>query len=657
MSKSLIFIPLLLSSTAASTAAFADDAPGAARAPDAAADPMASAIIVTATRMPTPIDEVPAAVTVLDKAAIDRMQDLDVAGLLLRTPGISLSRNGGFGTDMTLRIRGAEGDQTVVVLDGVKLSDPASPDGSFNLGNLLTGDAARVEVLRGPQSTLWGSQAIGGVVNVVTPLAARPLEGSFDVEAGSRRTVDARAALGGRDGPITWRLAGETFTTDGVSALDSRFGGQERDGYANQSATGRVTVDLAAGVSLDLRGYYAHGRTDIDGYSPSFQPADTPEYERNRQWLGYAGLNADLLGGRLRNRVGFSYTDTDRDNFDPRLASGDTTTFHAEGNTRRIDYQGTLALAEGWNAVFGVEHEHSRFASISPQFASVPAQGRATLTDEYLQISGMPLANLTLTGGVRHDNYSSYGSHALFSAGAAWALPTGTVLRASYGEGFKAPSLYQLYSEYGNSALRPTTSRGWELGLEQKLWNGRVQLGGAYFERRTRQQVVFISCFGTPTGVDPLCDSHALSGGYYRNVARTVARGVELTASARPVDALALDANWSWTLAEDRTPGATNGNWLPRRPRQQGNASATYTWPFGLATGVALRWAGHSFDDTANRTRLAGYALVDLRAELPLGKRFTLFARAENLFDEYYETAYRFGTLGRSVYAGLRARM
>ena len=644
---------LLLSTALLPSLAAAQTAP----APDAAADPSADSIIVTATRIPTPVDQVPVGVTVLDKSAIDRMQNLDVTGLLLRTPGVSISRNGGYGTDTTVRIRGAEGDQTVVVLDGVKLSDPSSPDGSFNMGNLLTGDNARIEVLRGPQSTLWGSQAIGGVVNIVTPLATRPLEGSFDIEAGSRDTVDARAALGGKDGPVTWRLAGETFTTDGISALDRRFGGVEPDGYANQNLTGRVIVDLGQGVSLDLRGYYAHGRTDIDGYSSTtYQPADTSEYELNRQWLGYAGLNADLFDGRLRNRIGFSYTDTHRDNYDPSLAPDDPTTFHSNGRTSRIEYQGTLAVTEGWNAVFGIEHEHSRFDSISPQYATVPDEGRASLTDEYLQLNGTPLANLTLTAGVRHDNYASYGSHALFSAGATWALPTGTVLKANYGEGFKAPSLYQLYSQYGNAGLRPTTARGWEVGLEQKLWDNRVQFGGSYFERRTRQQVIFISCYGTPPLVDPLCDSHAAAGGYYRNVERTLARGVELTASVKPIDALTFDANWSWTLAEDRTPGATNGNWLPRRPRQEGNASATYTWPFGLSTGVALRWAGHSFDDTANHTRLAGYKLVDLRAELPVGDNVTLFARAENLFDEYYETALRYGTLGRSIYAGIRGR-
>ena len=151
-----------------STSAIAQVAP----APSAAAEPDAAPIIVTATRAPTPISQIAASVTVLDKAAIDRSQDIGVTELLLRTPGISVSRTGGYGTATSFRIRGAETDQTVVVIDGVKLNDPSAIGGGYNFGNLLVGDASRIEVLRGPQSILWGSQAIGGVVNIVTPLWA-----------------------------------------------------------------------------------------------------------------------------------------------------------------------------------------------------------------------------------------------------------------------------------------------------------------------------------------------------------------------------------------------------------------------------------------------------------------------------------------------------
>ena len=646
MSFRFACLSLLLSSTAA----LAQEAPR----PDAAAPADSADVIVSANRAPIDSDRVVASVTVLDKAAIDRNADLSVADLLLRTPGVSLSRNGGYGTTTSLRIRGAESDQTVVVIDGVKINDPSSPGGGFNFANLLTGDAARIEVLRGPQSILWGSQAIGGVVNVVTPLPTDGLEGSFDVEAGSRDTVSARAALGGATGPLAWRVGAQTFTTDGISALSA---GSERDGYTNRNVQGRAVLTLAPGVSADVRGYYSDGRNDFDGFS-----GDTPEYGRTREFVGYAGLNVDLFDARLRNRFAYGYTDTDRDNYNPAQA-GQPQTFDALGRNHRLEYQGTLAIVQGADAVFGVENEVSRFSTASSDFSppyalGTPSRGRAEITSFYGQLNLTPLAGLTLNGGVRHDDHSRFGAQTLFAGGASWALPTGTVLRASYSEGFKAPTLYQLFSEYGNRALNPERAKGWEAGAEQRLLDGRFTVGGSYFERRTRDQIVYTGCSTGST--DPLCfvpgSTTEQRFGYYQNVARAFARGVEAVASARVTEHLLVDGNYGWIVSEDRSPGTRFGNWLPRRPRNTANLSASYSFAGEGSVGVAARWSGSSFDDAANRTRLNAYTLVDLRGELPLSPEVRLFARVENLFDEEYQTVARYGTLGRSVYAGLRGR-
>ncbi|MBY0519171.1 MAG: TonB-dependent receptor, partial [Sphingomonas sp.] len=385
--------------------------------PDAATDPRVAVadaaladddrtIIVTATRTPTRLDRIASSVTVLDKAAIDRNQDIGVTELLLRTPGLSIARNGGYGTNTTLRIRGAESEQTVVVIDGVKLNDPAAAGGGYNFANLLIGDAARIEVLRGPQSILWGSQAIGGVVNIVTPLPDRPLEASLDLEAGSRKTVSARAAIGGTTGPLAFRIGAQAFRTDGISAIAPAFGGVERDGNSNENVSGRAVLTLAPGLSADVRGYFSNGRTDIDATT-----ADSLEFTLNREFVGYAGLNIDLFGGRLRNRIGYSYTDTKRDNYNPTLPR--SRTFDSAGRNERIEYQGNLALARWLGATFGVEHERSRFSSVSPpaSLASpipAPAVGTAELTGVYAQLNAQPTASLALTGGVRRDDHSRY---------------------------------------------------------------------------------------------------------------------------------------------------------------------------------------------------------------------------------------------------------
>ena len=627
--------------------------PALAQAPEEMFDD--SGIVVTATRTPPPLDQVPASITVLDKATIDRAQDIGATELLLRTPGISMSRNGGYGTATSLRIRGAESEQTVVVIDGVKLNDPSSTGGGYNFANLLIGDAQRIEVLRGPQSTLWGSQAIGGVVNIVTASPQAPIEGSFDIEGGSRDTVSARAALGGVSGPLSWRIGGQSFTTEGISAIAPAFGGGERDGYTNRNVAGRAELALGANASIDLRGYYSTGRVEIDGFS-----GDAPDYSHNREFVGYAGLNFALLDGRLRNRIAYNYTDTDRDSYSPELER--PLSFEAAGKNRRFEYQGIFDLSDRISATFGVENERSRFKSRSPSGSlSDPlpdfVRGKAEITSVYGQLTVRPLDGLTINGGVRHDDHNRYGGRTLFSAGGIWTLPSGTTLRASYGEGFKAPSLYQLFSEYGNVNLDPERAHGWEAGAQQAFFGDMLTIGATYFERTTTGQIIYNGCdVGT---TDPLCvvpGTDTPRWGYYLNVARAEAHGVEADAAFR-LGGLTLDGNYSWTVAEDRSAGTANeGNWLPRRPRHLANASLSYDFAFGLTLGSAVRWAGKSYDNASNATRLDDYTLVDLRAEYRLSESLRLFARAENVFDEQYMTAYRYGTLGRSIYAGIRGR-
>jgi len=655
MFRIIVRSSISLAALAASTHASAEEiAAGTVAAATAAVDE--DSIVVTATRAPVTLDQVPSTITVLDKAAIDRSQDIGATELLLRTPGITVSRNGGYGTSTSLRIRGAESDHTVVVIDGVKMNDPASAGGGYNFANLLIGDIDRIEVLRGPQSILWGSQAIGGVVNIVTAEAQKTLEGSFDIEAGSRDTVSARGAIGGRTGPLTWRIGGQTFTTDGISAIAPAFGGVEKDGYRSNSVTGRAELALADNVSVDVRGYYSSSRFEFDSTS-----GDTADYGLNKELLGYAGLNFDLFQGRFRNRVAYSQTKTDRDNFNPTRARQQS--FESEGENRRWEYQGSFDITRGVTAIFGVENERSRFQSRSPAASlATPlpafATGRAETTSAYGQISVEPIDGLTINGGVRYDDHDRYGGQTLFAAGGVWRLSTGTVLRASYGEGFKAPTLYQLFSEYGNVALDPEEAKGWEAGIEQHLWGRKLIIGATWFDRTTTNQIIFNSCSSTST--NPLCrvpgNPTVRRSGFYSNVSRGEAHGIE-AAAALTLGGFKLDGNYSWIVAEDRSPGAANfGKSLPRRPRHAANASVSYALPFGLDLGAALRWSGASFDNAANTTRLDDYTLVDLRAEYRISDNVRLFARAENVFDEKYMTAFRYGTLGRSFYAGFRGR-
>ncbi len=622
-----------------------------AAAPDVAGRAGATAVadvIVTANRSAQPIERVGASVTVLTQAAIEARQTPAVAELLAQTPGVSFTRNGGVGTSTGVNIRGAESQHTVVLIDGVKLNDPSSTQGGFNFGNLLVGDTARIEVLRGAQSTLWGSQAIGGVVNIVTAEPTEALQGSLDAEAGARGTTYFRGGIGGANERLSWRLAASRYDTDGFSAFAA---GKEDDGYTNTGLSGRLNLKVTDAVSLDLRSVWSRGRNDFDAFN-----GDSREYGKTQELVAYAGLNFDLLDGRFRNRIGYAHTDTDRRNFNPDNTV-QTLTFDAEGQNRRWEYQGAFAFTEALNATFGLEHEKSEMKTRSPgDWDPNPAFGRgeAELNSAYGQVQWTVLDGLTLTGGLRYDDHAQYGDNLLGQVAAAWALNDGdTVVRASWGQGFRAPGLYELYSEYGNLTLQPEEFDSWEVGVEQRLFD-RAVVSATYFNRQADNEIRYNGC-STPS-TDPLCTVNGVGRwGYYRNVQKTEAQGVELVGRVDVTERLNVSANYTWTDAKSAS-GATDGKRLTRRPEHMANLAADYDWAFGLKTGLAVRYVGETFNNDANTVVVGEYTLVDIRASYPINDNLEVYGRIENAFDEDYQTVLNYGAPGQGVFGGVRVR-
>lgn len=599
------------------------------------------AIVVTATRAPEPAAEIGQAVTVIDRDLIEQRQTVAVSDLLATTPGVTVTRNGGIGGFTGLRIRGAEAEQTLVLIDGIRVNDPSSPGGGFDFGNLLADNIERIEVLRGPNSVPWGSQAIGGVVNIVTARPTVEPHLSLRAEGGSFGTAEAVAQGSFTAGPVAASLGGGYFRTDGISAAAS---GAEPDGYTRYAANGRVEIALPDNIAVDLRGYYDHGRTDLDGFPPpAFTFADTSEYSKIREVFGYAGLRGTFLDGRFVNRLAFTISDVDRDNFDPTMGTAPTFTGH--GRIERFEYEGDLRASDAIRAVFGAESERSRYGDGLAVF-------RTGIDSLYGELILKPIKPLTLTGGVRYDNHRSFGAHTTFGANAALDLGR-TILRASYAEGFKAPTLFQLKSDFGNPDLKPETARSFDVGIEQHLAGDVLVASATFFRRRTRDQIDFTVC----TPAIPVCASGARPFGTYDNIARASAEGAELALDLHPVEALRINAAYTYVDAENRTPGDPDfGKALARRPKSSLAVSADYAAGHGLSFGATLRQVSDSFDDPGHFTRLDGYALADLRAAWAFRRGFELYGRIENLFDARYQTAAGYGTLGRAAYAGVRAR-
>lgn len=614
---------------------------------DDAASPV---IVVTANRTAQPIERIGQSVTVIDAAELERRQIQTVADVLRTVPGVSVIRNGGVGTATSVFIRGAESDQTVALIDGVKLNDPSSPGGGFNFGNLLVGNIERIEVLRGPSSVLWGSQAIGGVINMITRAPTEELSVNLRVEYGYRNTGQVVGNIAGKAGPLSASAGAGWFRTDGISAFSEARGGVERDGYENFGANANVNLALTDWLSVDARGWYSDGRVNIDGFPPpTFAFGDVNEESRTREIVGYTGVNTALFDGRFRNRLGFAYTDTRRRNI--RLGEPETETFAGNGRNERFEYQGIFDIGEGWQATGGLERETSRFSSSS--FGAPASMGRARIDSIYGQLVATPRRGLTVTGGVRHDDHNRFGGATTFGASGVFSpAASGTTLRASYAEGFKAPSLFQLQSDFGNQLLRPERSQGWDAGVTQALIGGSLQASATYFRRDSTDLIIFISCPRPRTGI---CANRP--SGTYDNVAKARAQGVEIGLTMQPVEALRLQANYTYTDATNRSPGNANfGRQLVRRPQHSVSTLIDYRWSFGLETGATLTHVGASFDTASNSRKVEGYVIADLRAAFPVTDRIDVYGRVENLFDERYETIFRFGTPGRAGYVGVRAR-
>ncbi|HEX8419744.1 MAG TPA: TonB-dependent receptor [Sphingomonas sp.] len=607
-----LFLPAVLIAGAASAQTLPDD----------------TDVVVTATRVEQAAAEVGQAVTVIKRDEIERRQTTVVADLLATTPGVTVTRNGGLGGVTGVRIRGAEADQTLVVIDGIRVNDPSSPGGAFDFANLLSSSVERIEVVRGPNSVPWGSQAIGGVVNIITAQAREGLQARASAEYGYADTAFANAAISGAKNGLSGSLSGGYLRTDGISAAAT---GAERDGYRQYGASGRIGYEVTPGIGIDLRGYAADSRTQLDGFpAPAFTLADTPEYSTTQELYGYAGVHANTADGRFNNRVAFTIADVNRDNFDPTF--GDEPSFIGRGRTERYEYQGDLRPIDRVRLVVGAEHETSRYADGTDRFD-------VGITSFYGEAIVKPVETLTITGGVRNDDHDAFGNHTTFGADAALALATGTTVRASYGEGFKAPTLYQLYGPFGTRTLEPETARNYDVGVEQALLGGRAVASATYFNRRTRNQIDFD--LGTFT---------------YANIARTRAEGVELTLALRPIDALTFSANYSYIGSRNRSSGGNFDNDLARRPRQTISANVDYRFPFGLSVGGTLSHVGDSFDNAASTVRLDGYVLASVRAELPIAERLSIYGRVENLADERYEVVRGYGTYGRAAYGGVRFR-
>ena len=595
----------------------------------------ADQITVVATGSPQRLDQTGQPITVLTAADLDRLQGPDITRALEQVPGLTLSRNGGPGAFTAVRLRGSDSEQVLVLIDGVRVEDVAAPGAGFDFGTLTTGGVERIDVLRGSNSVTWGSAALGGVIAIQT----RELNGlEASAEGGSRGSFAGEAAAGLARDKVALSLTGGYTTTDGVSAAAT---GTERDGFRQWRLGGKARLELAPGLSVVANARYADTRTDIDGFpAPAFTFADTPEYQITRQLSGRAGLR--WQGDWLTLGTGFALADTKRDYYDPTF--GTAPSYGYRGRSHRADLTGRAKLPANFALDFGADSEWTRY------FGTFDARQTARQTSGHAML-GWYTDAISLAAGLRYDDHSRFGNATTLGANGTVRLAPNLRLRASYCEGFKAPTLFQLLSDFGNAALRPERSRSYDAGLEYK--SGPVTAAVTLFHRDSRNLIAFVSCFGETDGI---CTGRPF--GTYDNIGKARAEGVEAELVLKPSGAFTLRSFYTYTKARNLTPGSPQfGNDLARRPRHALTLSGDWETPLAhLALGADLRLISDSFDNASNTVRLEGGPVATIRASLPVHDKVTLYARVENVFDNRIPTAAGYSAVGRGAFAGLRVR-
>lgn len=612
------YLLFLTSSLVLAAPAWADEAP----TPDE--------IVVLASGFEEPRVETGQAISVVEGDRLDQLQSVTVMDALRTLPGVSVARRGTVGGQSSLFIRGANSSQTLVLIDGVRVNDPSSPNAAFDFGPLLAGNAHRVELLRGPNSIVWGSQAIGGVVNVEMRRPDGPLGIDANLEYGAHDTLAGGANISGTAGIVEASFGGSFFRTDGISTL---VGGAELDPSRLYALNGRLKLNLTDTFNLDFRGYFNDSRVAYD--SAFSGGANSLPVAYSRQFVAYAGANLDLADGRFRNRVAYTRTDIARRGEDPVVFSFNN--YVVSGTIDRVEYRAAYDLAEFLTLTAGAEYE--KIHSTTSFEGAAPDIADDSVTSGYAQATLRPIEGLTLTGGVRYDSYTDYGGHWAFGGNLAYTPNNGaTVFRATYSEGFRAPTLTEGQPPFGNPGLKPETARNLDLGIEQQLFDDRLRLSATYFRRRSDNLITF--SFVTFQS---------------ENIAKVDTDGVELTLSADPISTLHVEGSYTLTNAFNRF-GANFGKRLERRPQHSGSLTVDWETPLKLKLGGTITVTGDSFDDAANLVPLEGYTLFDLRASYPLSRRVELYGRIENLFDARYTVVSGYGTYGRSAYGGVRVR-
>ena len=598
-------------------------APGLAQAPDDETATLDS-VIIEGSRLNLTATEVGTSVSVITADDIDKLGFDFAVDAIAAAPGVTVNQNGAFGGLASVRIRGAQSGQTLVLVDGVPVNDPSSTSGGFNFNAIDTANIDRIEVLKGPQSTLWGTDAIGGVVSIITKSPDQDLGGTAFGEYGSFNTFRGGASIENASPVGDFRLAASGISSDGISKADERNGNTEDDPYESLTLSARGGLNLSETIRLSGNVFWTDSETDFDVFSGGAQGsvADGDSSNETEEIFANVSLDVSLFDDRLENLFLVGYTDIDRQNF-----SGGAPSFGAQGDRNLYRYQGTLAIDDRNSLAFGAEREETS-----------SGENEASIDSVFAFYVFKPVQSWTLTGGIRIDDHDSFGSVTTGRVAVAYNPTSNLTLRANWGEGFKTPSIFQstfICSFCGltepNSNLLPETSEAFEIGADWRSDDGKLEAGITLFDQESENLIDFSFTAG------------------YDNVEFVESQGVEVFGAIQLTDTLQVSGNYAYIDAQDG-----DGVARVRVPEHSGDLTVSYDPEGPLSAALLIRYNGEEQNNAT--TTVDSWTRVDISAAYQVSEKVELFGRIENLFDEEYQQILGYGTPDLSGSIGIRLR-
>lgn len=610
-------------------------------------------VLVTGSLFPVDRSQMASAFSVVGSQQLENRAPLLLSDMLRDVPGVAVSRNGVLGSSTQIRLRGSEANHTLVLVDGVEVND-AGQDDALNWGTLMATDIERVEVIRGPQSALHGSDAIAGVVNIITRRASSPFSADVFSEAGSHETYQSGISIGTASSGHSLRIGGAHLESKGENISRS---GNEADGYRNTTANLKGTLQVTDQLGLELVARYADGRNNFD--ETDFLkgiPVDANSYSNFRAQTLRASVDYDAFNGRWLHKLSYGYTDNENDNF-----SFDTPSGTNESSKHQYRYLSSINWDRQKQSIsFLLEHETEDFSQrgdVLIFFGDVldPNQDRERDTDSAALEYRASIINdrVTLAASARHDDNSEFESSDTYRAELGWHVTDSSRLRTAWGTAVKNPTFSERFGFFtnfiGNPDLQPEESESWELGFDQQFLNGGVELALTWFSAELDNEIngfVFDLASGGFTAENVDGNSHR--------------QGIELELSAAISEQLNLHAAYSYT---DATQEDSSGRDIDeiRRPRHIGSLTLAWQVLEKLQLNLNAEYNGAQKDQDfsvfpARDVVLDDYTLLNLNATFQASRQLDVYARLENVLDEDYEEIYGYRAPGFGGYLGVRYR-